>query len=94
MWSIGWQLFDTMLIANPEGDIFPSLFDAWEVADDSVTYTFMLHPDVTFHDGSPWNAEAAKYNFDRVVDPDTGSILWSICLERGDRRHDVEGHPF
>jgi peptide/nickel transport system substrate-binding protein len=75
MWSIGWQLFDTMLISNPEGDIFPSLFDAWELADDSVTYTFTLHPGVTFHDGSPWNAEAAKYNFDRVVDPDTGSIL-------------------
>ena len=45
MWSIGWQLFDTMLISNPEGDIFPSLFDAWELADDSVTYTFTLHPE-------------------------------------------------
>ena len=75
MWSIGWQLFDTMLISNPEGDIFPSLFDAWEVADDSVTYTFKLHPGVTFHDGSPWNAATAKYNLDRVVDDATGSIL-------------------
>ena len=44
MWSIGWQLFDTMLISNPEGDIFPSLFDSWELADDSVTYTFTAAP--------------------------------------------------
>jgi peptide/nickel transport system substrate-binding protein len=75
MWNIGWQMFDTMLISNPEGEIFPALFDSWEVSDDDLTYTFTLHPDVTFHDGSPWNAEVAKYNFDRIVDPATGSIL-------------------
>lgn len=75
MWSVGWQMMDTMLISDPQGDIFPSLFDSWEVASDSLSYTFKLHPGVTFHDGSPWNATVAKYNLDRVVDPATGSIL-------------------
>jgi peptide/nickel transport system substrate-binding protein len=32
-------------------------------------WTFKLHKGVTFHDGTPWNAEAAKFNFDRMADP-------------------------
>ncbi len=36
-----------------------------EVSADGLTYTFPLRQDVKFHDGTPFNAEAVKYNYDR-----------------------------
>jgi peptide/nickel transport system substrate-binding protein len=34
-----------------------------------LAYTFHLQPKVTFHDGTPWNAEALIYNITRYIDP-------------------------
>ena len=34
---------------------------------DGITYRFKLRPGVTFHDGAPWNCDAAKLNFDHVL---------------------------
>ena len=44
-----------------------------EVSEDGKTYTFTLRDDVKFHDGSPFNAEAVCFNFDRIKKPETGS---------------------
>src|SRR5690625_4545197 len=41
----------------------------WEVSDDGLEYTFYLEEGVTFHDGTDFNAEAVKLNFERWADP-------------------------
>ena len=46
----------------------PALAEDWEISDDGLTYTFYLREGVTFHDGTPFNAEAVKFNFDRMLD--------------------------
>jgi peptide/nickel transport system substrate-binding protein len=46
----------------------PALAESWEISDDGLTYTFRLREGVRFHDGSPFNAEAVKFNFDRMLD--------------------------
>ena len=38
--------------------------------EDSQTWTFHLRQGVTFHDGTPFNAEAVKWNLDRIRDPE------------------------
>lgn len=43
----------------------PGLAKSWEVSDDGTTWTLQLQEGVTFHDGTPFNAEAVKWNFDR-----------------------------
>ncbi len=43
---------------------------AGTITDDGLTYTFNLRDGVKFHDGSPFNAEAVKFNFDRMLDED------------------------
>ena len=43
----------------------PALAEKWEISDDGTVYTFHLRKDVKFHDGTPFNAEAAKWNYDR-----------------------------
>lgn len=43
----------------------PALAESWSVSPDKLTWTFKLRHGVTFHDGTPLNAEAVKFNYDR-----------------------------
>jgi ABC-type transport system substrate-binding protein len=45
----------------------PHLATSWELAPDKSYYIFKLRKGVTFHDGTPFNAEAAKWNLDLWV---------------------------
>lgn len=75
MWIVGWAIYDPLIISTDKGEIFPNLAKSWEISPDGLTYTFKLRDDVKFHDGTKFNAAAVKYNYDRVVDPKTGSLL-------------------
>jgi peptide/nickel transport system substrate-binding protein len=68
--------------ADGSTDIEPALAESWEVSDDGLTYTFHLRPGVTFHDGTPVDAEAVKFSFERQIDPnhpyhDTGEFPYA-----------------
>lgn len=67
------QACETLVIRTPTGEFVPGLADSWEISSDGMSYTFHLHRGIKFHDGTPFNAEAVKYNFDRLVDPATKS---------------------
>jgi len=47
-------------------EIVPALAESWNVSADGITYTFKLRKNVTFQDGTKFNASAVKYSFDRV----------------------------
>ncbi|MFC3722430.1 ABC transporter substrate-binding protein [Neoaquamicrobium sediminum] len=49
-------------------EVEPSLAESWEISEDGLTYIFKLREGVTFHDGTPFNAEAVKFNFERMLD--------------------------
>ncbi|WP_246248915.1 ABC transporter substrate-binding protein [Chelativorans alearense] len=51
-------------------EVEPALATSWEISEDGLTYTFKLREGVTFHDGSPFNAEAVKFNFGRFLKED------------------------
>ncbi|MCO6186626.1 ABC transporter substrate-binding protein [Rhizobium sp. L1K21] len=51
-------------------EVEPSLATSWTISDDGKVYTFKLREGVTFHDGTPFNAEAVKFNFDRMLKED------------------------
>lgn len=46
----------------------PELATDWEGSEDGLTWTFNLQEGVTFHDGTPFDAEAVCYNMDRWQD--------------------------
>lgn len=48
----------------------PVLAEGYTVSDDGLVYTLKLRHGVKFHDGTDFNAEAVKANFDRVTNPD------------------------
>ncbi|RJQ57852.1 MAG: ABC transporter substrate-binding protein [Desulfobacteraceae bacterium] len=45
----------------------PGLAEKWDVSPDGKKYTFHLRRGVKFHDGTPWNADAAIAEIDRVT---------------------------
>lgn len=69
------------LVGQAEDNSFtPWLAERWEVNDDNTRYTFHLRKDVTFSDKTPLDAEAVKYNFDRILDPATTSAYAKSLL--------------
>ena len=62
-------LFDTLTSLDGNGKPQPELALSWQPSEDFKTWTFKLRPGVKFHDGTPFNAEAFKANFDRQKDP-------------------------
>ncbi|MCA6121071.1 ABC transporter substrate-binding protein [Bradyrhizobium sp. WSM 1704] len=62
-------IFDTLVTLNDKGEPQPKLALSWSHSDDFKTWTFKLRPGVKFHDGTPFNAQAVKENFDRQKDP-------------------------
>ena len=63
-------MVETLVGINHEGKIVPELAEDWEVAPDGLSVTFRLRQGVTFHDGTPFNAEAVKFNFERLLNPE------------------------
>ena len=51
-------------------EVEPSLAESWTISDDGKSYTFKLRQGVKFHDGSDFDAEAVKFNFDRMLKED------------------------
>ncbi|MDP2731979.1 MAG: ABC transporter substrate-binding protein, partial [Hoeflea sp.] len=51
-------------------EVEPALAESWTISDDGTVYTFKLREGVSFHDGAPLNAEAIKFNFERMLNED------------------------
>ena len=74
--TIMMAIYDTLTWFDPVSLTFmPGLAESWESSEDGLVHTFTLRQDVTFHDGTPLNAEAVKFSFDRILDPDLKSPM-------------------
>ena len=75
------SVYDTLVFQNPDSGAFVSgLAEDWTISDDGLTYTFDLRDDVTFHDGTPFNADAVIANIDYTTDPDNHSFKAALML--------------
>jgi len=73
-------IYDPLLSVDPAtGEIVPGLAESYETSDDDTMITLHLRAGVTFHDGTPLNAEAVKFSFDRISDPELASP-WAATI--------------
>ena len=72
-WQVQGQIYESLTAFDAEGNIVPNLAKSWEISDDGKEYTFTLQEGVTFHDGTPVNAEAVKFTFDRFMAEETSN---------------------
>ncbi|WP_029029415.1 ABC transporter substrate-binding protein [Salinarimonas rosea] len=59
------SLCDKLFDIDANLDIVPQLAVSHETSDDGLSLTIRLREGVTFHDGTPMDAEAVKYSLDR-----------------------------
>ncbi|MFC8303202.1 ABC transporter substrate-binding protein [Specibacter sp. NPDC057265] len=60
------QILEGLLTIDPvTGTPAPSLATEWQELDNGLSYSFTLRPDVTFHDGTAFDAQAVCTNFER-----------------------------
>jgi peptide/nickel transport system substrate-binding protein len=64
------NIFDTLVrLDTVTMKIEPSLAVRWETSPDGRTWTFYLRQGVSFHDGTPFNADAVVFTFRRQMQP-------------------------
>lgn len=82
--NAAWQLYDSLIWIDDEGNKVPALAESWEVSEDGTEYTFHLRQGVTFHNGEPFTADAVVFSWERGSRPE---MEWS---DRWGRAESVE----
>lgn len=56
-------------VVNGEGstEVEPQAAESWTVSDDGTVWTFTIRQGITFNDGTPLDAEAVKFAFNRTL---------------------------
>jgi peptide/nickel transport system substrate-binding protein len=71
--TIARALYHFLTVAAEDQEVHPGLATSWDVSGDDTIYTFHLKEGLKFHDGTDVNAEAVKYNWDRIFNEDLQS---------------------
>jgi peptide/nickel transport system substrate-binding protein len=75
-------LYGQFIITNPDtGDYECGLCESFTTEDGGTTWNVVTREGMTFTDGTPFNAEAIKYNWDRMKDPALGSASAGIASQ-------------
>ncbi|MGO4451067.1 ABC transporter substrate-binding protein, partial [Phyllobacterium sp. TAF24] len=62
------NVFEGLTRIDSKGAVLPALAESWTVSEDGKVYTFKLHKDVKFHDGTAFDAQDVKFSLDRARD--------------------------
>ncbi len=63
-------MFEGLYNLDEHMKLQPQLAESYEATEDAKEFTFHLRKGITFHDGTPFNAQAVKFSFDRAGNPD------------------------
>lgn len=89
-------IYETLFVKDAEtGEIKPLLAEGYENPDEN-TWVIKLKKDIKFQDGTPFNSEAVKYTFEKILDPATAapraSLIKSISEIETPDEHTVVLH--
>jgi peptide/nickel transport system substrate-binding protein len=74
-------IFDTLVVRDVDNSVHPLLAESWTVSDDGKEITFTLKEGLTFHDGTPVNAEAVRYTFERFKEKGMASPIYGGIMQ-------------
>jgi peptide/nickel transport system substrate-binding protein len=73
--TLGNFILDRLIYFDQEGKPQPWLAESWAVSEDQKELTFKIRQGVKFHDGTTFDAEAVKFQFDQIMDKSNASPL-------------------
>jgi peptide/nickel transport system substrate-binding protein len=92
------QIFQSLVGFKPGGsEVVPQLATSWKPSADALSWTFQLRTGVKFSDGTPFNAAAVCYNYDRwynfpaTLQNPAVSYYWNTVF--GGFAHPANGNP-
>ncbi|MGE8499776.1 MAG: ABC transporter substrate-binding protein [Pseudomonas sp.] len=91
---LGRIIYDGLVYQNEQGGISPWLAESWGISADGTVYTFHLRDDVTFSDGTKFNAEAVRVNLEHMRDPATKSPLAAAYIAPYQQGRVIDDYTF
>ena len=92
----GSAIFDTLLRLNKDGTFGPQMAAGISTADSGKTWILKMRSNTKFTDGTPYDAAAVQFNFNRYLDPKTAfpmvNQVSDIDRTAGDRPPDARDH--
>lgn len=79
--SMSLGIWEPLITKDADGKPIPALADSWEPNEDSTVWTFHLKKDVTFSNGTPFNADIVLANFDRMKKGPFESSFYGMNLD-------------
>ncbi|MFT4235152.1 MAG: ABC transporter substrate-binding protein [Microbacterium sp.] len=76
------QYLEPLFGRNGDGEIVPWLATEGTVSDDGLAWSITLRDDITFTDGTPFDADAVKANIQHLQNPDTQSSTGYLAVEQ------------
>lgn len=70
--NVNYNIHDTLFHPQEDASVLPALAEKWEQLDE-LSWKIYLRKDAVFHNGEPVDAEAVKFSFERIMNPDTQS---------------------
>jgi len=72
------NVFEGLTGIAPDGTVVPRLAERWEISDEGQTYRFFLRQNVTFHDGTAFDARDVAFSLERAAAPTSTNAQKSL----------------
>lgn len=87
------MIYEPLVSYKEGGELKPHLAESWEISEDGKEYTFNLRHNVKFSDGSAFNANVVKRNFDAIL-KNTSMHSWLGLINVIDKTEVVDENTF
>lgn len=93
--NVARQVLEYLTITGPDNVTRPYLCERWEASDDLKTWTLHLRRGVRWNNGDDFTADDVVFNFERWLNPKTGSsnmgLFSAMVAGEGDQQHMTPG---
>jgi peptide/nickel transport system substrate-binding protein len=90
--NVARHIVEYLTITGPDNITRPMLAESWEASDDLKTWTLRLRQGVKWHNGDDFDVEDVIFNFERWLDPATGSSNQGLFLGLTEET-EIDGKP-